>query len=364
MRDDSGWSTLRWSQLLGFSKRFIAFNLGKRHNGLINHFDFDPVYIRLKITENCNLRCGSCNHWKEDSGRGPSLEEIETLASEAADIPIKSVGLTGGEPALRDDLVDIVSIFEEEGFNVGMTTSGTNLDKSRIDSLVSAGLNSLNVSLDGPPELHNELRGRRIFDPVFENLKDFEELADDNDFKLKSGTLLSSKTLNSLVETINLKWDAGIPTTVIPIDATLYFNEGDGLWVEDFDRLEEVMDEVISIKKSKPKSITNPLYSLRYIKEYFRSPRMEKYPCTNGYLAVNVDSDLEVYPCWAMESVGNLRDDGLRDILGSEKHVETKRRMFLKKCQGCSCGNIPRLASHDFSNALSLLKNRAYYNQF
>ncbi|MBI5459935.1 GTP 3',8-cyclase MoaA [Methanobacterium sp.] len=107
------------------------------------------ISLRISITNRCNVNCFYCHH----DGILPQKyemtpEEIHRIAQVARDIGVQKIRLSGGEPLIRDDIVKIVSKISSIGFkDVSITTNGTFLDKY-ADSLVEAGLNRVNVSLD------------------------------------------------------------------------------------------------------------------------------------------------------------------------------------------------------------------------
>ena len=107
--------------------------------------------LRISLTDRCSLRCTYC---MPEQGlpwlAKPTLlttEELIHLARIAVDLGIEEVRLTGGEPLLRRDLVDVVSGIAALGVEVSMTTNALGLDKVATD-LVSAGLTRVNISLD------------------------------------------------------------------------------------------------------------------------------------------------------------------------------------------------------------------------
>jgi len=107
------------------------------------------ISLRISITNRCNVNCFYCHH----DGILPQKyemtpEEIHRIAQVARSIGVRKIRLSGGEPLIRDDIVEIVSKISSIGFkDVSITTNGTYLDKY-ADSLVEAGLNRVNVSLD------------------------------------------------------------------------------------------------------------------------------------------------------------------------------------------------------------------------
>lgn len=107
------------------------------------------ISLRISITNRCNVNCFYCHH----DGILPQKyemtpDEIHRIAQVARSIGVRKIRLSGGEPLIRDDIVEIVSKISSIGFkDVSITTNGTYLDKY-ADSLVEAGLNRVNVSLD------------------------------------------------------------------------------------------------------------------------------------------------------------------------------------------------------------------------
>lgn len=110
-------------------------------------------YIRISVTDRCNLRCIYCmpEEGVELSCHENllSFEEITRLCENFAKLGIKKVKITGGEPLIRRDLVTLIkSIKDIEGIeNVTLTTNGILLE-DKIDDLVKAGLDAVNISID------------------------------------------------------------------------------------------------------------------------------------------------------------------------------------------------------------------------
>ncbi|WP_133479938.1 GTP 3',8-cyclase MoaA [Cognatilysobacter segetis] len=109
-------------------------------------------YLRLSLTEACNFRCGYClpDGYAAD-GRPVFLarDEVRRLLGAFATVGMRKVRLTGGEPTLRKDLVDIVADAARiDGVaKVALTTNGTRLP-AHVGPWRDAGLTSLNVSAD------------------------------------------------------------------------------------------------------------------------------------------------------------------------------------------------------------------------
>jgi MoaA/NifB/PqqE/SkfB family radical SAM enzyme len=138
-----------------------------------------PSVVQLRITNLCNLRCRMCGQWGDtgqflahEAGdaeheltrqrvgldRQLSLREYESLLDQlVAFDPI--VSLFGGEPLLYPDIVPLVRAAKQRGLKVTMITNGWFLEKFAAD-LVEAGMDSVAVSVDGPPDVHDRIRGQ------------------------------------------------------------------------------------------------------------------------------------------------------------------------------------------------------------
>ena len=121
-------------------------------NQLIDPFGRTIEYLRISVTDRCDLRCSYC--MIEDVEFLPrqdilSFEEIIRLATSFAQLGVTTIRLTGGEPLMRKKLPELVaSIKAIEGIEeVVMTTNGTLLT-TYAQPLFEAGLSRLNISLD------------------------------------------------------------------------------------------------------------------------------------------------------------------------------------------------------------------------
>jgi cyclic pyranopterin phosphate synthase len=122
--------------------------------GLVDRFGREARDLRVSITEKCSLRCTYC---MPEAGL-PAIARNDLLTATeigrlvgiaVRDLGVRDVRFTGGEPLMRNDLVEIIARSAEvaDGASISMTTNGIGLDK-RVDALVAAGLNRVNISLD------------------------------------------------------------------------------------------------------------------------------------------------------------------------------------------------------------------------
>ena len=143
-----------------------------------------PTFVQLRVTNLCNLRCRMCGQWgdtgifrsdgaatasdgererariKELIGlkRQLALSDYVRLLDEVAPTrPI--ISLFGGEPLLYPDILPLVRAVKARGLTCTIITNGSRLAEC-AEELVRAGIDSVAVSIDGPPELHDRIRGQ------------------------------------------------------------------------------------------------------------------------------------------------------------------------------------------------------------
>ncbi|MPW38187.1 GTP 3',8-cyclase MoaA [Thermococcus sp. 101 C5] len=115
---------------------------------LVDRFGRPVTNLRISLTNECNLNCFYCHREGQTlSFQGMKPEEIERIVRIASQLGIKKVKLTGGEPTIRKDIVEIVRRIRPYVEDLSMTTNGTTM-KLLGGSLKEAGLDRVNISLD------------------------------------------------------------------------------------------------------------------------------------------------------------------------------------------------------------------------
>ncbi|MBI2850565.1 MAG: radical SAM protein [Chloroflexi bacterium] len=119
-----------------------------------------PEIVSWNITKRCNLRCAHCYLDAGISAEGElSTEESYRVIDQMAELSTGMVILTGGEPLLRKDLIDIIRRISERGIMAVMGTNGTLIDDNAALTLKKAGLQGVGISLDSlDMEKHDAFR--------------------------------------------------------------------------------------------------------------------------------------------------------------------------------------------------------------
>lgn len=118
---------------------------------IVDGFSRVHDYLRISLTDNCNLRCFYCMPEEEyeftPASRLMQVDEIEAIAKVFVTNGVKKIRLTGGEPLVRKDAAEIIRRLAALDIRLTLTTNGTRLHEF-MDVIKSSGITSLNISLD------------------------------------------------------------------------------------------------------------------------------------------------------------------------------------------------------------------------
>ena len=174
---------------------------------LVDQFNRHINYLRVSVTDRCDLRCVYC--MKEKMTFLPkneilTLEEIERLCDNFIDMGVKKIRLTGGEPLVRQDIITLIRNLNLKKKNtnldeITLTTNGTLLEKYAKD-LKKNGVNRINVSMDTiNPKKYNEITRFGNLEKVITGI----EVAIKENIKIKINTVaiknFNEKELDDLI---------------------------------------------------------------------------------------------------------------------------------------------------------------------
>lgn len=157
----------------------------KKNEQLVDQFSRTISYLRLSLTDRCNLRCLYCMPGSDDQGehlrsssvlkRGDllSYEELLRIVQLAVSMGMNKLRLTGGEPLVRKGVMDFIRrLGSIEGLDdIRLTTNGVLLHEN-AGLLYEAGVRNINISLDTMvPERFAEITGRDLFDTVWKGIQ-------------------------------------------------------------------------------------------------------------------------------------------------------------------------------------------------
>lgn len=127
--------------------------------------DYQPLTCVWEVTMGCNMRCGHCG----SSCTNPLPDELTTaealdLCDQLADLGLRWITLSGGEPLTRNDITDLVERLSKHGIAVNIITNGWLMKEDTAKRLKDNGISTIAISIDGTREIHNTIRKEGAFE--------------------------------------------------------------------------------------------------------------------------------------------------------------------------------------------------------
>ena len=312
-----------------------------------------PLSAHVKLTENCQARCISCDYWKSRWQDAIDTDHAIDLINQIGAAGIRSLRFTGGEPLLRRDLFDILKKANTSCFKrIILQTNGL-LIKKLHHEINASPITRISVSLDGLKQTNDLIRG----------IQGYFDLALEGVHLLQGKQVAFSVTLNRLTAKELGKFaavahgvGAGLEFNIL--SRSLYFLKNTdlaSLWPERSD-----MAEITRFLRD---ILKRPAYEVDYVARYYNHEEVTEPPCVLGFLQVFVISNGDVLTgCYPLSPVGNILRDRLETILASEAYLRQGGAMIRRECPGCTCGIESSLAMQHAGSSgffeLSRLKHR------
>ncbi len=309
-------------------------------------------FFQWHLTERCNL---ACRHCYQEGGPGLEMslferrevveEVFETLAAWAQDHDISfspAFNITGGEPLLIPDLLPLLAEIASRGAEVHLLTNGTLIDRDRARELARAGIKGVQVSIEGPEEVHDHLRGRGSFAAALRGVRALLEKG----HVVTLNTTLSAANADAFPEMIDLARTLGVQK--LGCSRLVPYGRGREMLslALPADRVKEIYREFFAAEQSALLSglsfVTgDPVAScLRAGAETGPGGDVMVGGCAAGLSGLTILPDGTVLPCRRLPlPLGNLRTDSLREIWADSPILARLRDRSLYRGR---CGSCPR----------------------
>ncbi len=132
-----------------------------------------PIVV-WNITRGCNLACAHCyiSAKRDPDPLELSWSEAMAVADQLADYEVPVVLFSGGEPLVRQDLLDVAAYAKSQGLRLGLSTNGTLLTKDKVCEVQAAGFSYAGISIDGPQAINDKFRGvKGAFDDALAGIR-------------------------------------------------------------------------------------------------------------------------------------------------------------------------------------------------
>lgn len=318
------------------SKFFVALAI-KEH--LRPNLHVHPLVAECFLTDNCNLRCVSCACWRQTTSNELSTAEWKDVFSQLAQLPIYKVNFTGGEPLIRRDAIELMRFARAAGIrHTHLNTNAILLTPAKLDDVLAAGVRSFNISVDGPRDLHDRIRGREgAFDRTVAHLRNLIAQRDRYQLKVRMAFTVMRDTVSALPEVAALAQELRVRLYLnLATDKTFLFRDSEVRAQAQVppEELGAALARLEPIARADSRWV--PRYSdLRYISRHFSDIVQRELPCAESQLKLMIHSRGEIGGCWAHDPAFNIRTMPIAAVIDGEHYRSEHARLFRKDCVGC-----------------------------
>lgn len=270
----------------------------------------NPYSLVAELTYRCPLQCPYCSNpvdcGSETYRRELTTEEWARVFAEASALGVLQLGLTGGEPMARRDLLQLVEAAASHGLYSTLVTAAMSLTRERAEQLRDAGLDHVQISFqDSDPESSDRIAGTRSWHRKVEAAKVVREL----DFPLTINVVLHRHNLDRIGEILEMAESLGADR--VELANTQYYG-----WAlmnraallprrEQLERAERVVREF-------RERVGARMEILYVIPDYFDD---EPKPCSGGWgrQTMVVAPNGSVMPCHAASIIPDMTFDNVRE---------------------------------------------------
>jgi MoaA/NifB/PqqE/SkfB family radical SAM enzyme len=286
--------------------------LGERH----------PLAARIQVTRRCSSRCSYCN-LAQESGDQMTSEQIVAVMSQLAELGCLRISLSGGEPMLRKDIGRIVDACSELGMAPEMNSSGAGF-AARVHEV--RGLRLLKLSLDGPEEIHDAVRGRKgSYREVMEAIEAARSVG------IRT-VLVSTITRHNVRDLDHVLRVARERSTLAAFQPMKPYYKGSLDVEEHLPDRGDMRRAIDRLRSARPDELRNSPAGLDHLAHW---PQYGSLRCWAGRIFCIVGSDGTLYPCdrtHVRERLPNCLELGMRRAL---------ERLPDPECDGCGfCGAL------------------------
>jgi len=285
----------------------------------------DEINLKMvgwEITRRCNLACPHCYTAAANSDQFvPELSTAQCykIIEDIARLGVEIIGWTGGEPLLRNDLENLIAYAKSFGIRSGLTTNGLLLSESRAKSLKEAGLEIVQVSLDGSTPARNA-KIRECLESDFEIVLNGALNSQKLGMNTNLAMLLCSETLDDASSYLKLAKQVGINTVrfcgFVPV--------GRGKKTEISQKFLFSKDDLAYLREFAESSIENENLHILFDPAFGSMPPYHYFhSCFAGKGQLYLDTLGNIYPCTSMINpeflVGNIHNRSIEDIYKDER---------------------------------------------
>ncbi len=295
--------------------------------------------VILSITNRCNFHCKMCDIPTVKTEE-LSTVELKKIIKDSSGLGVQTIVFSGGEPLIRQDIYDLIAFTKSNKMNACLTSNGSLINEAVALRLSEAGVNVVNISIEGGKNIHDVLRGQGSYDLAANGLVNLRK------YKIEStiAATVSKYNFESMSSVIGIAKEFGATTVRFqPFNDIFITNKsrGNDFFISNgnLEIAKQAVEEVIKLAKEN-RIATNPESYLRNMPLYLCTGKvLFQGACNALSYSCPVDSSGNVFPCWnktgSKQCIGNLRKSNLSELWLSEKRANIVGSIINEGCAGC-----------------------------
>ena len=339
----------------------------KRYRTLKTHqISALPIVILMPHSA-CNCRCVMCDIWKDNKNLKQLTEQdISGLLTSLKQFGTKQVVMSGGEALLNQNFFIFCEILKNAGIKVSLLTTGLTL-KHHAEQLVK-WVNDIIVSLDGDQQLHDAIRNiPGAFHKVKDGVQYIQSL--NPKYRITARTVIHRLNFWNWAEIIQAAKQMDLDQiSFLPADVSSHAFNRQMAWEQpkqneillsknELPELKSMIEKIIDRfgKDFESGFMAESPQKLMDIYHYYAAfYGLNPFPykkCNAPWVSTVIEADGSVRPCFFHDTIGNIRDSSLTDILNSDEAVNFRKALNMSTnntCVKCVCSlNLSPLAKLD-----------------
>jgi len=301
-----------------------------------SHQHSAPLRMDLALTFRCQNNCIHCYAGGPHETPELTTQQWKEVMDRLSDVGIFIFTFTGGEPALREDLPELLLYAQSKGIVTGLITNGRRLkDKAYVDTLEKSGLDFVQITLEShKPAIHDLMTASK--GSWKETVTGIRNAAASKIY-VSTNTTLSKHNAASFLDTID--FIKSLDVDAFGCNSLIYSGKGTDV-SQDFALTIEVLAELLPKVRDKANQL-----GLKFL--WFTPTQYCEFDpvqhglgvksCTAALINMCVAPNGDVYPCQSyFESLGNLFKDPWEKIWNNPTAVKIRSRGYVQaKCKGC-----------------------------
>jgi AdoMet-dependent heme synthase len=303
-------------------------------------------FIQWHLTENCNLRCKHCYQGERSTEELP-LAEMKRVVGEVSDMLSDwsdaygvtfspSMNITGGEPFLKKDLFEFLEEIKQHGFKMYLLTNGTLVSRDRARSLSDLGVDGVQVSIEGPEDVHDAIRGKGSFRASTEGIECLVEA------KIPVTLNVTLSAINASTVKSIIAFCSHVGAQRVGFSRLVPAGKGRSLLSQMLTReqVRNLYETVLSLEYGDIEIVTgDPVASQLGEKTIGDTGTVASSGCSAGVSGLTILPNGNVTPCRRLPiSLGNVMKDSLREIWSTSPILDAlrDRSKYTGKCRDCN----------------------------